>query len=177
MISNLPSIKVLGSYAVIFLIIVRFVIIPLHNSLAEKKALARERQELLKSKQSLLQRQLVEKGAHKPVADNETISKLFYSKDLPDTVIQADLIKNLIEAAEKKNLTVINFELPDVAREKDLSEVGAILRLKGPPIGMIELLRAIDGWPKPLKVKALEFAKSGVDYTTTLTVSGYRIER
>jgi adenylate kinase family enzyme len=175
--SNLPSIKALGPYAVILLVIIRFMIVPLHNSLANKKVLVRERQELLKSKQSLLQRQIVEKGARKPVVDKQTITKVFYAKDLPDTAIQADLVKNLIEVAEKKNLTVLNFELPDVAREKELSEVGAILRFKGQPIGMIELLRAIDDWPKPLKVKALEFAKSGADYATTLTVSGYRIER
>ena len=175
--SKLLNIKEIGPYAVILLIIIRFMIIPLQNSLANKKVLVQERQELLKSKQSLLQRQVVEKGTRNVVVDKQTITKVFYSKDLPDTAIQADLVKNLIETAEKKNLSVINFELPNVAREKELTEVGAILRLKGQPLGLIELLRAIDDWPKPLKVKSLDYAKSGADYVVTLNVSGYRIER
>ena len=175
--SNLAGIKALGPYAVILLVIIRFMIIPLHNSLANKKVLVQERQELLQSKQSVLQRQILEKGTRKAIVDKETIAKVFYAKDLPDTAIQAELVKNLIETAEKKKLTVINFELPDVAREKELSEVGAILRLKGQPLALVELLRAVDDWPKALKVKSLEFAKSGADYIVTLTVSGYRIER
>jgi hypothetical protein len=175
--SKLLDIKALGPYAVILLVIIRFMIIPLQNSLAAKKTLVLERQEVLKSKQSLLQRQLLEKGTPKTVVDKQTISKLFYPKAAPDTAIQADLVKSLIETAEKNKLTVMNFELPDVAQDKELSEVGAILRFRGQPLGLVELLRAIDDWPKPLKVKSLESSKSGGDYTFSLTVSAYRIER
>jgi hypothetical protein len=83
----------------------------------------------------------------------------------------------LIEVAEKKQLTVMNFEMPDVVREKELSEVGAILRLKGQPLGLVEFLRAIEDWPKPLRVQSLESARNGADYNFTLIVSAFKIER
>ena len=174
---QLLSIKTLGTYVVVLLVIIRFMIIPLYNTLAEKKLLVTERQELLKSKQSLLEKQATDKDSHRAPVDRQTLAELFYPKHSPDTAIQADLIKNLIEIAEKKRLKVINFEMPDVAREKELSEVGAILRLQGQPLGLVELLRAVDNWPKPLRVKSLESARSGADYNITVTVSAFRIER
>jgi hypothetical protein len=175
--SQLLNIKALGPYVVALLVIIRFVIVPLHNSLAEKRLLAAQRQELLGAKRAVVQKQMEEKAAQKPVADRVTLEQHFYPKNLPDTTIQADLVKALIETAEKKKLTVLNFELPEVAREKEMSEVGALLRLKGPPLALVELLRAIDGWPKSLRVKSLEVSKSGADYFMTLGVTGYRIER
>jgi len=175
--SKLLDIKALGPYLVALLVIVRFVIIPLHNTLTEKRLLAAQRQELLRAKRAVMQKQMEEKAAQKPAADRNILEKHFYPKHLPDTTIQADLVKALIETAEKKKLTVMNFELPEVAREKEMSEVGALLRLRGPPVGLVELLRAIDDWPKSLKVKSLEASRSGADFTMTLTVIGYRIER
>lgn len=171
------SLKTLGSYLVVLLVIVRFVILPLHNRLAEKKLLLAERQELLTSKQSQLRKQAAEKVSPRAAVDREALAQLFYPKDSADTVIQADLIKSLIDTAEKKSLTVVSFEMPEVAREKELSEVGAVLRLRGQPAGLLEMLRAIDHWPKKLRIKSLESARSAADFNINLTVVAYRIER
>lgn len=175
--SGFPGLKTLGLYVLLLLGIIRLVIIPLQNSLAAKKLLTTERQALLRARQAVAQKQREEGTAQKPLVDREAVARQFYPKDLAATTIQTDLVKALIESAEQKKLTVLNFELPEVAREKELSEIGAVLRLRGTPSGLLELLRAIDDWPKTLRIKSLEANKAGAEFTVALTVTGFRIER
>jgi|SRR5262245_20466081 len=172
---GLPSLRAFGPYLLVLLIVIRFLIMPLNSAAKQKKSLLAERQELYATEQSLLQRQLrQEVGRFK--WDDETLARLSYRKNVPDLAIQADLVKGLIEAAEKKGLTLVNYEFPDVVRDKEVSEVGVILRLQGQPRGLVDLLKAIEDFPKPLRIKSMESSKSGADVTFVLTIAAFKIE-
>ncbi len=173
---KLPSLRAIGPYLLVLLITIRFLIMPLNSAAKQKKLLLAERQELYATEQSLLQRRLNQEAVRSPKWDDETLARLFYPKDALDPVIQAELVKRVIEAAEKKGLTVLNFEFPDVARDKEVSEIGVILRFKGQPRGLVDLLKEIEDFPKPVSIKSVESSKSGADFTIVLSIAAFRIE-
>jgi len=173
---KLPSLRAVGPYLLVLLIIIRFLIMPLQSAANQKKTLLAESEELYATEQSLLQKRLQQGGEKSRKWDDKALAQLSYPKDAPDAVIQADLVRKLIELAEKKGLTVLNFEFPDVARDKEVSEIGVILRFKGQPRGLVDLLKEVDQFPKPLSVKSVESSKSGADFTAVLTIVAYRVE-
>ena len=173
---KLPSLRAVGPYLLALLIIIRFLIMPLQSTASQKKLLLAERQELYATEQSLLERRLKQGAERSPKWDDETLAQLSYPKDAADAVIQADLVRRLIETAEKKGLTVLNFEFPDVARDKEVSEIGVILRFKGQPRGLVDLLKEIEEFSKPLSIKSVESSKSGADFTVILSVVAFRVE-
>ena len=173
---KLPSLRAVGPYLLALPIIIRFLIMPLQSTVEQKKMLLAERQELYATEQSLLERRLKQGAEPSPKWDDQALARLSYPKDAPDPVIQADLVRRLIESAEKKGLTVLNFEFPDVARDKEVSEIGVILRFKGQPRGLVDLLKEIEEFPKPLSIKSVESSKSGVDFTVVLSIVAFRVE-
>ena len=173
---KLPSLRAVGPYLLALLIIIRFLIMPLQSTAEQKKLLLAERQELYATEQSLVERRLKQGAERSPKWDDEALAQLTYPKDAPDPVVQADLVRRLIESAEKKGLTVLNFEFPDVARGKEVSEIGVILRFKGQPRGLVDLLKEIEEFPKPLSIKSVESSKSGADFTVVLSIVAFRVE-
>ena len=173
---KLPSLRAVGPYLLGLLIIIRFFIMPLQTTANQRKLLLAERQELYLTEQSLLERRLKQRAEQSPKWDNEALARLSYPKDAPDPVIQSDLVRRLIELAETNGLTVLNFEFPDVARGKEISEIGVLLRFKGQPRGLVDLLKEIEQFPKPLSVKSVESSKSGADFTVVLSIVAFRLE-
>lgn len=173
---NPAWIRVIGIYLILLLAAMRFLIVPMQGALKEKKALLSEYQELYRARQSLLEKQSGGKDGMKE-DEMEKASRLLYPYDSPISAIQADILKDLMAGAEKNGLTVINFELPEVAVGKDISEATVILRLRGQPSAAIELLSAIEREPRILSVKGFEASKQGDGHVFVFTVSAFRVEK
>lgn len=164
-------------YLVALLSVMRFLIVPMQASLKGKKTMLTEYQELYQAKRSLIERQTGAGRDDISSAERERLSAALYPKESTFSSIQTDVLKGLTAEADKGGLAVINFELPDAIRGRDISEANVILRLKGQPSAAIDMLEGIEREPKLLNIKGFETSRFGNDQIFIITVSAFRIEK
>jgi hypothetical protein len=169
-------IKITGVYILSILLILKLAIVPLYNSVKSKKAVLNEYKETYKMRVLALERYKSEKKDIQPDTGGAAL-KAVYPKDANYTDIQSEILNKIIGAAEKKGMTVLTFELPDIVLAKKLSEVQVLIRIKGTLRMFNDLLKEMDGWDKTIKFKQFETARSGQDFVFTMLLSVFRIEK
>jgi hypothetical protein len=168
--------KVIGIYIIMILILLRFLIYPLHAAIQEKKTLLRDLYETYQIKSQVQARQKRDQGEKTLLGKNALLPHL-YDKGIIYSNIQSEIVEQLINISGKKGLTVINFEMLEPGVGKGVSEVPILVRLKGLPGPFIETLETLEKGEKALSVKSMEIAKSGQEQVFTLTLSAFRLER
>lgn len=163
-----------GIYLIAILAIARLLIMPMHRMLDTKKSLLSEKLELSSTRQSLLERQTGKALQAFNESEAKKIAGALYAQGIPLTDIQAQALKDLIDRAEKKGITVLNFEMPDAVAGNNVSEAVIIIRMQGQTAKMIELLGEMQKSDKFISVKAFETLPAGDMQSFTLTVSAFR---
>lgn len=170
--------KTLLVLSLFIIFILKFLIMPLAHSVDDKKTLLGMAIESYRSKSMMLR---AYKDTRSINATDETnknlLLKSVYEKRIPFIVIQVDVLQNILDAAEKEKLTVLNFEFPDVMPDKEISEVPVLVRLKGPHKAVIALLEAIEAGRMALKCKQFEGQNSNQDFLISMLVTAFRVER
>jgi Tfp pilus assembly protein PilO len=170
--------KMIGVYVIIILALVRFIVYPLHNSVAKEKIIFSEIHETYQLKEHYLERHTSDK--QRPVKtriDKDAVAPYLYEKGMTFPSIQADVIENIMKLAEKKSLTVQNFEMLEPVGGKNISEVPILIRLSGKPMDMLDAVKSIVSEGKVVQIKSLEMAKSNPDFLLALTINAFRIEK
>ena len=170
------QIRVIGIYIVILLALLRLLIYPLHAALQDKKALLGEKVETYRLKHQVQERHR-KNQAERTILDKEVLLPQLYDKGTAYSHIQIEVLEKITRLAEKKGLTVFNFEMMETAAGKGVSEVPILVRLRGGPGPFIETLSTIEKGEKLLSVRSMEMTRSGQDQTFSLTISAYRLER
>jgi len=163
----------MGIYIIVILALIRFLIYPLHASLQEKKVLLDERCESYRLKSRVFERQSQEK---KISIEKSALFPHLYDKGISNSYIQSDILEWVIKLAEKKGLTVLNFEMLEPIAGKGVSELPILVRLKGMSGTFIEILEAIEKSKRALGIRAMEITKSGQDQVFSLTISAFKVE-
>ncbi len=175
---NKERIRILSVYILIMLIIIRFVVVPLNNSVKEKKNILSDYAEAYRAKALILKKQRHGQQEKEGIVDAEKkLLDSVYQKDSPYASIQSEVIQEITGIAEKYGLVVINFELPEVTVTKDISEVPVLIRLKGGLKPVIDMLKDMEKWKKTCSFKNFELVKSEQEFALTMAVSAFRIER
>jgi len=170
------SIRVIGIYIVIILAIVRFLIYPLQDTLREKKILLNEWYETYRIKAEAHGRQ--ERDQRKmDILDRSLLFPHLYDKEVPISLIHSDILEQAIELAEKRGMTIINFEMLTPMIGKGWSEVPILIRFKGQMVPFIETLEVLQNSEKLLNVRSMEISASGQEQVFLLTLSAFRLER
>lgn len=170
--------KVIGIYLVIILAMVRFMVYPLHEAGAKKKLIFSDLYETYQLKAQHSARQ--GPGRDKPVhirTDKEVISRSLYEKIMPFSVIQVDVLENIIKIGEKNGLTVKSFEMQEPTTGKIISEVPVLVSLTGKSEAQINLLQGIRSDGRIMLVKSVDMSKSGNDISLTMTIVAFRMEK
>ena len=168
--------KMIGIYIIVILILLRFLIYPLHAAIQEKKTLLRDLQETYQIKSQVQARQKRDQGEKTLLGKNALLPHL-YDKGMIYSNMQSEIVEQIINIAGKKGLTVINFEMLEPMVGKGVSEVPILVRLKGSFGPFIETLETIEKSEKVLSVRSMEITKSGQDQVFSLTLSAFRLER
>lgn len=170
--------KTVGVYLIIILAIMKFVLVPLNNSLNAKKIILNEYLDTYRTRSLTLQKHTSPAEVDKTEGEEkERFLKLINPKDSPVPAIQSKTLRSVIEKAEKNGLNVVNFELPDAATGKNITEVPVLLRVKGTPKALVGLLKDIKNLERLTDVKGIEIARSGDESIFTITLTTYRVER
>jgi hypothetical protein len=148
------QIKVIGIYIIVILILLRFLIYPLHGAIQEKKTLLRDLYETYRIKSQVQERQKRDQG-EKTFLGKDALLPHLYDKGIVYSNIQSGIIEQIIDIAGKKGLTVLNFEMLEPGVGKGVSEVPILVRLKGPPGPFIETLETIEKGEKALSVRSM----------------------
>lgn len=168
------KLKTIGIYIIIMLTAIRFLIVPLHKNLTAKKMVFADKVEVYNTKKASFDRQ--GGGVQKDTPPGkEKLAELFYPQDQPASAVQAEVLKDLIERAEKKGLTVASFELPEVIQGKSLTEVNVALRFSGRAGVVIEFLGELEKQKRRLNPKVFEIYTQGDEQFVNLTVSAFRL--
>lgn len=167
-----------GIYLIIILVFLRFVLWPLSSSVGEKKVLLKEYIETYRTKAILAQRKkLGDVTIEKSVSEQEReLLASLYPKESRFSEIQPDTVVSIMKIAEENGLSMINFELPEIIKSGNLSEVPVLVRLSGMPENIIKLLKEINKMEKLTDVKVLQLIRSSGRLTLILTLTTYRIE-
>lgn len=169
------NIRMIGLYIVVILVLIRFLIYPLHGAIAGKKVVLDELYDSFKLKSRMIRQQdTIRVG---PAVDKEVLSPYVYQKGVGYSYIQADILERVTKSAEERGLTVLNFEMPETAPGKNISEVPVVIRLQGKPLSFVETLEMIRKKGKLLIIKSTEISKSGLTFQYSLTISAFRLER
>lgn len=173
--------KIIGICLIIMLIILRFAILPLNNSVKGKKANLNEYLETYRMKLMLAQRkkQVDEtlKVSESAYEREEKIFASLYPKDSHIIETQSETIKAITKSAEKNGLSMINFQIPERVVTEDLSEIYVVIRLEGMPNAIIGLLNDINEMKMITDVKHLQISPNRKKlFTVQLTLVNYRIE-
>jgi hypothetical protein len=170
------QIKVIGVYVIVTLILLRFLIYPLHVAIQEKKTFLPDLYETYRIKSQVQERQKRDQG-EKTLLGKDALLPHLYDKGIIYSNIQSEIIEQIIDIAGKKGLTVLNFEMLEPGVGKGVSEVPILVRLKGPPGPFIETLETIEKSEKVLGTRSMEITKSGQDQVFSLTLSAFRLEK
>lgn len=166
------KLKTPGIYMIVILAIIRFLIVPLHHNLTAKKIVFADKIEVYNTKKALLDRQGSE-GQKEIPADKEKLSELLYAQAQPASAVQAEVLKDLIERANKKGLSLASFELPEVIPGKGLTEVNVVLRFSGRAGVVMEFLGELEKQKRRLNPKIFEIYTGGEEQFVNLTVSAF----
>ncbi|MEO0264246.1 MAG: hypothetical protein ABIM17_03245 [candidate division WOR-3 bacterium] len=162
-----------GLYLIIFLFLLKFGYEPLKELIDSRKEALGEL-----SKAYAIKKETYEKI--KRERENRELSKevfdLLYSKDISDNRIRTELVNYLVVEAEKRGLGLINFEVSDTKKGKRLSEISALIRLKGNPKAFFEYLSQVENSKKLTVIRSLEITRTGTDFTYIFTVSVFKSE-
>ena len=174
--SRQKDIKVIGLYLVVILAILRFLVYPLQGAVASKKVILGEQGESYRLKYQLLERKgQVQSGGS--VVTRDAVSPYLYDGGISLTQIQAEVIEEVAKLAEKKGMTVLNFEMPEAVAGKKVTEVSVQIRLKGKPDAFRDLLAAIGEVKGILSVKSMEInLLSDQEFSYMLVISAFRME-
>lgn len=170
-------VKITLFYVLFSLVLLRFVVVPLQNSLGQQKALLSDYRDTYRMKMVQARRRQAARPEANGKAAEEKLSKLLYPADMPYASIQADLLKKLMAAAGKNNLTVVNFGMPDPAALKGIGEAPVSLHIKGDVKGVIGFFKDIDKWDRATEVTDFGTAEGRKDYMFSLSVSAFRREK
>ena len=170
------QIKVIGVYVIVILILLRFLIYPLHVAIQEKKTFLPDLYETYRIKSQVQERQKRDQG-EKTLLGKDALLPHLYDKGIIYSNIQSEIIEQIIDIAGKKGLTILNFEMLEPGVGKGVSEVPILVRLKGPPGPFIETLETIEKSEKVLGTRSMEITKSGQDQVFSLTLSAFRLEK
>jgi len=170
------TIKVIGLYVVIILALARFLIYPLNAAVAGKKTSLVEQYENYKLKYRLVERQKTDQDSRAAV-DKTVLFTQLYEKGVGYSLIQADIIEQVTKFAEKKGMTVLNYEMPEPAIGKNVSEVPVIIRLQMKPLNIIETFEMIKKGKRILRIKSTDISMSGQDLQLSLNLSAFRVEK
>lgn len=163
----------IGIYIVIALVLIKFAVKPLNARLEQNKEMLTEIKQSYSLKQQIYERKLYE--AQKPATEPESLSML-YSKNFSYNSIRNKVLQWLMENAEKKGLTITNFEIPEIKKGKELTEINVLLRLKGSLKPFLEYLEGVESADKLILIKNLELNPSGKEFNITVTFSFFRRE-
>ncbi|MBI4691169.1 MAG: hypothetical protein HY754_13040 [Nitrospirae bacterium] len=173
---NREGIKITIFYILGILLISKLAVMPLYNSVKGKKAALNEYKETYKMRVHTLERYKSGKKDTQPNTQG-TIVKAVYPKDVNYPSIQSEILNKIISTAEKKGMTVLMFELPDIVQSKKVSEVQVLIRLKGTLRMFNDLIKEMDGWDKAIKFKQFDTSRSGQDFIFTTLLSVFRAEK
>ena len=173
------QIKALGIYVIIILALLRFVIVPLHGTIQEKKAVLEEQQETYNIKYQAFERQREnqpEKTSKKTGMEKDDLLLFLYDKRNSNSYIYSEVLEQVTRLAERKGLTVLNFETLEPVPGKNISEIPILVRLKGQPGPFIAVLETIEKSGKVLSIRSMEISKGAPDQLFSLTISAFRLE-
>jgi Tfp pilus assembly protein PilO len=176
--SKQQRVRIAGIYIILILALLRFLVYPLHGAVDEQKLVFTEQQEAYQLKKSMLARQAARpERKEKPLAETAALYSYLYEKEKPLSDIQVDILQLITDYAQKKGLTVLNFELLEAIAGKEFSEVPVLIRLTGKPDLLIDTLGMIGAQKRALNVKSVEITGSGQGLTLVLTVAAFRMEK
>lgn len=170
------DIKKMGLYLILLLALLRFLIYPLHDSLQEKRVLLDEWYENYRLKSRVFEK-LKEGQTEKAAIERSTLLSHFYDQGVSSSYIQVEVLGQIQKLAEKNGLTLLNFEMLEPVVGKGVSEIPILIRLKGPPGPLIEILKAIEQGEKVLGIRSLEISRADPDLNFFLTLSSFRMEK
>lgn len=170
------EIKTIGVYIIVILALMRFVVYPLHTSVEEKKLMLSEQYESYRLKYQLLERHGQIQG-RKTSVEKAALFPHLYDREISHSYIQTDVLEEIIKLAEKKGMTVVNFEMLEPIVGKSLSEAPVLVRLKGMPRAFMELLKTMETGKKALSIKSIEVSRSGQELMFSLTIFAFRTEK
>uniref|UniRef100_A0A7V5XGG3 Type II secretion system protein M n=1 Tax=Thermodesulfobacterium geofontis TaxID=1295609 RepID=A0A7V5XGG3_9BACT len=165
----------IGIYITIALVIINFVIRPLNSKIKQNKEMLSELKQAYLIKNELYEKNLYFTQTPQVTGEPKSLS-LLYSKDIPYDLIRTKVLKWLIKKAEEKGLTIINFEIPEVKRGKEITEINVLLRLKGKIKPFLEYLKIVESHDKLILIKSVELYPSGQEFNINITFSFFRRE-
>jgi Tfp pilus assembly protein PilO len=171
--------KAMGFYLILILALVRFMVYPLHDAVAEKKLIFGELSEMHQLRGKQFSRQTQDQ-ANKPLnapMSKEQIALHLYGKAMSFPSIQADMLRRIMTVAETKRLTVQNFEMLEPVTGKTVSEVPVLIRVSGKPEDLIDVLSTVGSGGKTVLVKSMEWNKSNKEMLLALTLATFRMEK
>jgi hypothetical protein len=171
-----PMIKRLAVYLLFSLVLLRFLILPLYGSVQERKALVGELEERLRLKTQVLEKRQGSR-TETAVVDKKDLFPHLYEKKEKSSSIQSDTLEQLIKLAEKKGLTVLNFEMMEPLLGKGVIELPVLLRVKGQPKIFWEMLKDMEKEEKIINIRSLEIGKLNKEFSFALTLSVFQVER
>jgi Tfp pilus assembly protein PilO len=167
-----------GLYIIIVLALANFLVKPLQTRLREAESMLNQLKQTYFMKRELYERKLSQikpKEGEEKKLETKDLSML-YPQDWSYNAIRSKLLKWLTAKAEEKNLAVINFELLEVKKGPEVSEIPIVLRLRGDVKPFLEFLKTVETAEKLIIVRNLEVAPSRPDFTINLTLSVFRRE-
>lgn len=164
-----------GLYIIILLVLLRFLVYPLHSAVRDRSAALADQRESYGMKMRLLQQaELANTGG--AAQDSAAIKSAVYPRGTSITEIQAGLVEGVSKSAESRGLTVTGFEMPEAPAGKGITEVPVVLRLKGPARPFIDLLESIQAGKKIIAARTMEITVSGQEMNFTLALRAFRME-
>lgn len=165
-----------GIFIVAVLAIVRFILVPLGNSVQERREVLGGTLETLRTKEMSLKRMLSSDTSVAPssgTAEDRVLGSL-YPQGSPSVVVQTDLLSSLIGTAGTLNLKVEGYEMPEVVKGKAITELPIVLRMRGSPKNFIAFIRETGDLSRLVDIKSLQASKQGNDYLYVVSLSAYR---
>ena len=170
------ALRTVGLYILVVLALARLLVYPMDAAVAAKKVSLAEQYESYKLKYRLSERQKAEHVSRTNV-DRAALLPHLYDKGTAYSHIQTDILEKVIKFAENKKVTLLNFELPEPATGKNVTEVPVIVRFEGRPLDFMETLEMIEKDTMILKIKSTEITKTGKDFHYSLTIYAFRVEK
>ena len=172
------TVKKIGLYLVVLLVILRFFVYPIHGAVERKKEALGELRESFRMKQQLLERKDRTPSVGSAVVTRDALVPYLYDSRSSYSQIQAEVIEDVMKLAEQKGMTVLNFEMPETTAGKRVSKVSVQIRLSGKPAAFNELLRNVAEAKKILSVESTEINTfGGQELSYMLVISTCRIEK